>query len=381
MRPHLPALTGLRFMAALHVVLYHFAKQVLADAPAPLQHIVGSGYVGVTMFFVLSGFILAYNYLDRDTPVAPIPFWQARFSRLYPIYAVGLLLAFVPFLVLSARDHSGPTLWGVLIGGGMATVTLLQSWGPPLSRIWNGPGWSLSVEAFFYAVFPFLVMGMRRLSLRQIACGIPLAYFASLVPGILYLCLAPDGYSGWIHGQGSWMVAIRYHPLARFPEFVVGLLAGALFLRLPNHVFPTWTAPASVAVLLMAMLGRDQLPFILLHNGLLAPLFALLIVSLAQGRSILSRLLSVRPLVRLGEASYALYILHVPLHQWTEQISLRLGFGGDESPTYVAFYVVFSISVSLIAYQKIEVPARRWVLSRIQGHSTQLRAIAPAPPG
>src|SRR5260370_7164480 len=89
-RPRLPALTSLRFFAALHVVFFHFLAFKILPSEGWLGQISSIGYVGVSFFFVLSGFILVYTYAGRDTPARD--FWRARFARIYPAFAFSLLL-------------------------------------------------------------------------------------------------------------------------------------------------------------------------------------------------------------------------------------------------------------------------------------------------
>src|SRR4051794_18365339 len=91
-RPPLRALTGLRFVAALQVLLYHVYAPGSASAPGWVRALAGSGYVGVGLFFVLSGFVLAYNYLEpmEAGEVSPREFWAARLARIYPVYLLGL---------------------------------------------------------------------------------------------------------------------------------------------------------------------------------------------------------------------------------------------------------------------------------------------------
>src|SRR3954470_9302060 len=104
-RVPLRALTGIRFFAAFHVLLLHTTLRYLGHAPIWVQNIVGSGYVGVSLFFILSGFILTYSYSpDGHADVTrKREFWAARFARIYPVYALGLLLAGPVFITLARQ--------------------------------------------------------------------------------------------------------------------------------------------------------------------------------------------------------------------------------------------------------------------------------------
>src|SRR5262245_35048532 len=126
-------LTGLRFLAALHVVVFHFGQKRFHGLVGGL---VSSGYTAVSLFFVLSGFVLAYTYgqrhagrgLDRRT------FWVARFARIYPLYVLALVIA-LPFYLRDGRP--GGWLEPLLV------VCLAQAWLPGAAVAWNGPAWSL----------------------------------------------------------------------------------------------------------------------------------------------------------------------------------------------------------------------------------------------
>jgi peptidoglycan/LPS O-acetylase OafA/YrhL len=155
-RPAISALTSVRFFAALYVAIFHWAKMNRHGGwPTPIRNAAFTGYIGVPMFFVLSGFILSYNYApdERRPNIDRRGFWAARFARIYPVYLLGLVIAFPFFL----KDLSKAALLNVahvsLIGG--TATTLTQAWSPATACKWNCPGWTLSVEAFFYAVSRF----------------------------------------------------------------------------------------------------------------------------------------------------------------------------------------------------------------------------------
>src|SRR5437016_3929734 len=161
-RPYLGALAGIRFLAALHVVLYHHRDDLfMAAVPGFARQVVNGGYVAVGLFFVLSGFILTYTYLgDQPDAIDFRPFWVARLARIYPVY----LLSFVVGAPLYFRySVATVTPLGDAIGmaaGALGTVlSMTLAWSPATVRLvasWNLPAWSLSAEAFFYVLFPVI---------------------------------------------------------------------------------------------------------------------------------------------------------------------------------------------------------------------------------
>jgi peptidoglycan/LPS O-acetylase OafA/YrhL len=151
-KPPLPALTGVRTLLAVNIMLFHFTPPHMQL----LYPMINNSYVFVGFFFLLSGYVLAYNYADREAPLNKRQFWKARFARLYPLYAFSL--AFSAVMVVEewhARSH------GEFIAGIILTPLLLQGWDPWLATFWNTVAWTLSVDLFLYLLFPYLLRGRR----------------------------------------------------------------------------------------------------------------------------------------------------------------------------------------------------------------------------
>jgi peptidoglycan/LPS O-acetylase OafA/YrhL len=362
-RSHLAALTGLRFVAALHVALYHESARLFAFAPIA-DRVVGTGFIGVQLFFVLSGFILTYTYTD---PAIPRPldvasFSVARFARVYPVYILSLLVALPTFLLWAIPKASTEGTVGMakVLVTAVANLTLLQAWVPQTVSQWNTPGWSLSCEAFFYLVFPMVVLRIGRLSSRHILRCAAIVWIAGLIPPILYSVHDPLSTAAQ---SGMLLTAIKYSPLTRIPEFLIGIACGHLYLRSegkqnwggrPNGLWAVGVAIVIVGVLAMP----TWIPYPLLHNALLAPLFAVLIFMLASGQGILARCLSYAWVVLLGQASYALYLLHEPLGDLLYEYPsspLRSLVGWPRLCSYLL--IVLACSVAVLRYW--EEPSRR----------------------
>ncbi len=365
-RPHaLPALTGLRFIAALLVVLHHFTTIWRAGvAPLAVTHsssmyanallarTMRDGWIGVNLFFILSGFILTYTYLDGigSWHGSYRAFYVARLARIYPLYLLALLVGLIP-LLWHAYTISAPLLTIP------ATLTFTELWLPQPDVSWCGSGWSLAPEVFFYALFPLLALLVGRLSQRHLLLLLLSTWIATLV--------AASGY----HGVGnSWIYEIR--PLVRLPEFILGVAVGRLFVL--RHTI-TVTLPRSDWLIALAGIGCISVlaggttiwPDLWLHVGLCDPVFALLIYALARGRGTLTRALSSRVMVTLGEASYALYLLHGPLWVLTTRLMGQPSTDAHATaataiPLFVAFLVCATI-IAMLAYVYIEQPTRRYI--------------------
>ena len=203
--PRLDSLTGLRWWAAFAVFAHHMSNL----APLPIAGPLAYGWHGVTFFFVLSGFVLTWSARpDVDSRT----FWWRRFARIYPSHFVALILAIPVFYALTAsaddwwvRSFSIPIL--------LLSVVLLQGWSrdPVILFSGNPAAWTLSCEAFFYALFP----GLNRLlvKLRQRgALLFALGAFTIAVALRVAQMLAPDSF-----------VAHLPWPISRAPEFIIGM--------------------------------------------------------------------------------------------------------------------------------------------------------------
>jgi peptidoglycan/LPS O-acetylase OafA/YrhL len=154
---------------------------------------------------------------------------------------------------------------------------------------------------------------------------------------------------------------LLYDPLVRLPDFVLGIVAGLLFLRRER----TWSRAPVVAaatfILLLALLATsDRIPFALLHNGLLNPLWGLLIYALAS-RPEQTTGVGSAALVRGGQASYSLYVLHKPIYFW---LARAMGVGVLPSAGLLAAYVGGSVALAVVAWMIVEEPARQAIVQR-----------------
>ena len=373
--PAIPQLTTIRFAAALLVVLFHVGDPLEAELPRWVGGVFDNGYAAVGFFFVLSGFILAYNYTPGGSLRVPArTFWSARAARLLPLYLLTLAVATPALLIKAFNVEGGLTL---LMPTLLFVPLMLQAWVPPLAVAWVGPAWSLSAEAFFCTVFPALTRGIRRLRGDGLLLAVGLLWLVSLSLPTLYLAIAPDGLgSVGSEDRGFWLDALRWNPLVRLPDFAIGVLLGRYFLLERSTAgVPAaarrrarWLTPLAVVATIFAILLSSQLPHLYLHNGLLTPLYALLIYALAWDTGRIARALSFPLGERLGDASYALYLLHVPL--WLLVRSVGVGFGVDmgTSAFWVVVFVVFAIACSLWA-ARLDTLLRSPLRARLERHA------------
>ncbi len=365
----LAALTGLRFAAASGILLFHHGGPLLASAPAWAERIRTGGHVWVGLFYLLSGFVLARAHPAPMAEPERRAFWAARIARLYPAYLLAFLLA-APF-ALERWAAGGPVASAKAATAAAAALLLVQAWFPPLARLWNAPGWSASVVLAFYAAFPFAAARLSRLSRRGLWAALGSAWALSLAFPLAWLWLRPDGavaVQDLAWNEPPWLVALKFHPVARAGEFLAGVALGLLHRRgivLPRAAL--LAAPLALAAAL-AVLAWGGAPYVLLHNGLLVPLFAVAIVALAQGTGPLARALGSTPARALGDASFALYALQEPLWLWARRLA-----GEPQRPASAAFalgFVAAAIAISVAVSRRLERPARRALRAVLGGART-----------
>ncbi|MFJ4621254.1 acyltransferase family protein [Streptomyces sp. NPDC088812] len=346
-RDRLPSLTGLRFWAALLVVLYHLSRQV---GPVPgLSEAVWYGRSGVTFFFVLSGAVLAWTYDGARVP-ARVFLWR-RFARVWPLLAVSVGLSVAVWAVMGRTVPAGAVA---------ATLLLVHAWFPqPVVFTGGNPAaWSLSDEAWFYLVFPALlaVLAGRRARVW--------AWTAAAVVGAA-LVLWP-ALSGLPPTTRNW--ALDYLPLTRSLQFVLGVVAGLALRRGWRPPLPLPVAISLVAGWHLALVPwSNAVPDALWYGPynasqwLSAPLFAALICAAARADLDGRRTgLGGAWTIRLGHWSFAWYLLHeivirVAVFHWGKPAP------GGGTAVFWAGVAAVSLALAAMAYRWVERPAERWL--------------------
>jgi peptidoglycan/LPS O-acetylase OafA/YrhL len=363
-KPLLNALTGIRFFAAIYVVLFHFAGSCKWISVA-VDKIVQYGYIGVSIFFVLSGFVLAYNYHDMSFPSGRKRFWAARFARIYPLYIFAFIISIPGYLFYTKVDSlSSGMKFGTQV---VLEAGLLQAWTPWTSCGVNYPGWSLSVEVFFYLLFPFILTRLIRLSNRRLlALGVVLWLGLLIAPATYQILLAFQKDSQTLALEAA---VIDYVPLLHLPQFAIGMIAGLIYVR-ERRAGPSlnkvvaisaWIAFGVIALALFFV----SIPYDFVNNGLFAPLFALIFFALAYETSLVAKLLS-HPVFRLlGDSSYAIYLLQVPLADYFTWVTMGGPHQDSIPPRLLVFYTILLVAASIGSYCLMEKPARKWLVNKL----------------
>ncbi|MFJ5232333.1 acyltransferase family protein [Kitasatospora sp. NPDC088391] len=338
----LPSLTGLRFLAALLVVCYHLSRQV---GPLPvLSPLAWYGRSGVTFFFVLSGFVLAWTY--AGSPVPALRFQRRRLARIWPLHALTTGASLAVYAAIGAAVPVTAALW---------SLPLLHPWGRGTVMGGNPAGWSLGDEAWFYLLFPLLLRCRPGLRTAALCCASgPLLWLAGSA-------VADPGLRSWL---------LDYLPLTRTPQFLLGVALGLALRRARLPALPLLPTALAVAAFHLALVPWHRaVPDTLWYGPysasqlLSAPLFAALITAAAQadlhGRGLLGRPV----LVRLGEWSFAWYLIHeIGFRCWLH----RYGHPAPGLPTAAAWLLLAAGSLLLAAalHRRVERPLERLLRDR-----------------
>jgi peptidoglycan/LPS O-acetylase OafA/YrhL len=371
--PRLSALTGLRIVAALAVYASHVGPP--SGAPGALRNFMNSGYMGVTLFFTLSGFVLTINYFEGLQHPRIHSVWRfavARFARVYPLYILILFYILV-------REH----LIGVSITGWWQHVLAIQAWDSNVLRAddFNGPAWSVSVEVFLYACFPVLVLVFAKLNRIRTVLLTAAAVVLGMAGLVVWFILTSRSKLPWVDPRSAYRWLYET-PLTRLGDFMLGILAARLYsqtrgrqrLGVERVSGPMTIFAALVIVLLMCW--RENFYSVWSWDLAYALPGVVLIFGLATApKGVLARALSLPLVVLLGEASYAFYLVHAQALVYFGAERYRV----DISVTSVLYGVLTLGAILCLAvglHVMVERPARLYI-RRLAG-SYSGRASNPA---
>lgn len=355
-KPSLPALTGIRTLLAFNIVLFHFTPPHLG----PIRPFVEHGFVFVNVFFLISGFILSYNYFDRGANLVKRDFWMARFSRLYPVYLLVLLIS-LPVLNLEWHVRSTTEFWqGVAL-----TPVLLQGWSPSLATFWNTVAWTLSCEMAFYAAFPWLIQLPWPRRPSRLVLMLFALWIIDLAPTALYLWLNPDHLSSPVDRYTSTTLVrfLKYTPLPYAATFLSGIALSRLQLltTISERRRMLIAAASLIGLGLFFYFASERVPYLILHGGLLLPLFGALVFGLS-GKHAISSIFSWGPLLLVGESSYVLYLLHFNVFILIHSTHLPERLHVTALDPWISYAVL--IGLSIFIYRFFENPIRKAILNR-----------------
>lgn len=350
-------LTSFRFFAAFIVVIFHYGRGT--EVASLAKGFLTAGPQMVTFFFVLSGFVMTVAYLNRPN-FSLGDYFASRVARIIPVYFLALSV--------SAFLYYSPTHYRDNIKALILNMAFLQSWFPPYPLSINAPAWSLCVEAFFYICFPVILIFLCRVRPKISTVIVSAIALYIITQFVLINLLNTDFYKGFPSFSHD---LVYYFPLSHFCSFILGVsgayfcLKSSVYKKISSPLF--WSAGSMTLMFLvfklldggtLGMVGGYKTPT---GSSFYAPIFLTLILFSVHEKNATSILFSSKPLIFLGQASYALYILQKPAHTiFMRYINPFFGFGKDMS-----FYVfsVTLIGVSIAIYYIFEIPAKKALLS------------------
>lgn len=334
-------ITFTRFIAAISIIIYHYALKLFPFNSKYISYMFTHAYVGVSFFFILSGFVMVFAY-GKKSSLSTADYFRNRFARIYPVYLLAILLILVHYVLnMQPIDLSGLLL----------NIFVIQAWIPAKAISFNSPGWSLTVEFFFYAAFPFLLKYVySRYNHRQLLLPILLIWVASQV---FFNWGISSPINGGVGTEGHNF--LFYFPVLHLNEFLIGNIAGLFFINMDRKWFGRydWLIVALGVVLLLLLKFPIGINY---HNGFLAIIFVPIILLLSMNTGWLTQLFNKKALVFLGEISYGIYILQYPVFTWSRSVLKRLHI----TDPLIIFYssTLMLILASAISYQYIETPLR-----------------------
>jgi peptidoglycan/LPS O-acetylase OafA/YrhL len=342
----LDQLTSLRFFAAFAVLVYHtsFLKRAGEPWASIASTVFDEGYAGVPFFFILSGFILSHTYQEGLTSgrISARKYLLLRGARIFPLH---WLVAVV--LIIVAYNPS-QYVWETV-----ANLLLLQVWVPdPSYYSLNGVTWTLGVELFFYGTLICLV----RLSTKAVAALCLLWTVAICLGAIVSIRVHGTHIGG---GPILWVFLIS--PVVRLLDFLTGVLAYRLFsLSHHNPRFASEGLSVLLLLLAVALYSTHKPPDLLRYQIVYLPFMAYVIFSFARGDGLFSYLLRHPTLVMLGDASFALYMIHQPMIQLTYRAYLGRGFSFS-LVLLALFLVLLCVGTAAVVYKFVEYPIHRYL--------------------
>lgn len=344
-------LTFTRFIAAIIIVFFHYGKNLLVFNNSYLRFLIEQADVCVSYFFILSGFIMIVAYKGK-LEINALDFLRSRLARIYPVYFLTIILIFIGFIFLNEVN-----IYDLFLN-----VFMIQSWFPGKALTLNLPGWSISVEFFFYVLFPFLFNSVyRKINIKVVAIFIVLFWILSQV--ILHFVFSKDSIS--VFGIGS--SDLLFFPLMHLNEFLVGNLAGIYFVKRFSGINKNFDLEILAIVLLIvfALKFSDSLIY---HNGLLAVFFVPLIILISINKGMLTTIFTNKNCVFLGEISFGVYLLQQPVWVYVSDYRLNKYFHLDKIEDYaLSFFIRLTILLLIAAfcYSFFELPIRNKIKNKL----------------
>jgi peptidoglycan/LPS O-acetylase OafA/YrhL len=342
---YIPQITFTRFMAALTIVIFHFGVDVSPFNEPSIRNLFAV-YRDASYFFFLSGFVMVLAYGTGTKTIEKKRYLMVRILRLYPLYLIGLILILIRDVVHGVHSISD---YGTSV---VVNLFLLQAWFPGFGVSLNPPAWAISVQVFFYLLFPSLLTFLKKMSA---SAQITITILFWLLTQALYVSLMQvKRQPGNINLD--WF--LRYSPLIQLNCFMFGVTGALMFGKIHKKISPGQSLAcllgSFIAIGLIVLFMPDPSKR-LLRNGMLCPLFLLFLVALSTDRTVISRVISRKPFLILGELSFPLFVLQAPVHSYSAFIFDRMHMPPD-GPLRFYVYLALLMTASYIWFRFFQKP-------------------------
>lgn len=323
------------FHVDLRLSLVSFSKYI--------SSIIAQGAIGVNVFFILSGFILFYNYYDKNINI--LEFTLKRLAKIYPVYLAGFFLS---MLVVWIFNTEVKNYFEVM----MMNLLLVQSYLPKFSMDWYGSSsWSISTEFFFYLCFPILLKFILKLTKKQALYVLAICFIGSCLPGILF---------------NLKVINFQLHytfPPSRVWEFIIGMLTAVLVIK---HKLDINNLIIFLVILLSTLffftIGKDLEGYVI-QNIIIVPLMVTFLISTVTRKKHILSFLGNRFFEYLGKISYSFYIFQIPI-----MLALEENLSLSPYRSQVTFCIIFVINLlgAILLYHLIESPFHQYLTKKIK---------------
>lgn len=355
MKTQIKPLTSLRFIFAIMVFMSHLKFNSVGSSSTfnwLYANIFTEGYLGVSFFFILSGFVLSYSYKEKldQKEVSKRGFYIARFARIYPLH----LLTFIIAIPLTFKEFGENIVQWVLTAA--LNIGLLQSFIPVYDYYFsfNLPTWSISNEMFFYLLFPLFATPIYRLGQKTRLLSVSFLLLIIISMGIIFL--TPEEY---------YHRFFYVNPLFRITDFILGIMLYSAWESTKHRVSINFTRLEVSSIVLFGgfFLINRYIPQVFRFSMYYWIPMCFLIYSFSFQKGLLSRLLSSKVLVLLGEISFGFYMIHFLVLRYMDFINEKVFYIGNE---YVisAIALFIALITSYITFKWFEQPMNKFIRKR-----------------
>ena len=351
-------LTSLRFFFALMVFSCHLHFIKPSDSKILWwlwENILKEGYIGVSFFFILSGFIISYNYSN-------ILLWNkhnfrnyiiARFARIYPLHLLTLILS-IPLTIkyLNREEHIN---WFLKF---LSNLTLTQSYFNKNEYYFsfNSLSWSVSVEMFFYLVFPLLIVFFFRFIKSNLTRVLFFIFLVLAIPFLIYNLKNID------HHQLFFMF-----PFVRLVDFIIGIFLFFAYKIIKDKSIcrkNTIIEVFSIVIFMVFFLLKDNISINYRFSVYYWIPISLIILTFATQDGLISKFLNSEKMVVLGELSFAFYLFHLLVYEYFCALNIRI-FHFSNPLTIIFINLSATLTISYLSFKYYEKPLNKYIKDKL----------------